>query len=55
MQSIAFASSERKDLIREMKRERQSSRRLKLHIVLLASDGLSPTEIARVLLCSRTT
>ena len=26
-----------------------------MHIVLLASDGLSPTEIARVLFCSRTT
>jgi putative transposase len=55
MQSIAITSSERKDLIREMKRERQPSRRLRLHIVLLASDGLSPTEIARVLFCSRTT
>jgi transposase len=55
MQSIASTSSERKDLIREMKRERQPSRRLRLHIVLLASDGLSPTEIARVLFCSRTT
>ena len=55
MQSIAITSSERKDLIREMKRERQPSRRLRLHIVLLASDGLSPTEIARVPFCSRTT
>ena len=55
MQSIAITSSERKDLIREMKRERQPSRRLRLHIVLLASEGLSPTEIARVLFCSRTT
>jgi Homeodomain-like domain len=26
-----------------------------MHIVLLASDGLSPTQIARVLFCSRTT
>jgi transposase len=26
-----------------------------MHIALLASDGLSPTEIARVLFCSRTT
>jgi hypothetical protein len=26
-----------------------------MHIVLLASDGRSPTEIARVLFCSRTT
>jgi transposase len=55
MQSIAITSSERKDLIREMKRERQPSRRLRLHIVLLASEGLSPTEIARLLFCSRTT
>jgi putative transposase len=55
MQSIAITSSERKDLIREMKREHQPSRRLRMHIVLLASDGLSPTEIARVLFCSRTT
>jgi transposase len=55
MQSIVITSSERKDLIREMKRERQPSRRLRLHIVLLASEGLSPTEIARVLFCSRTT
>jgi putative transposase len=38
-----------------MKRERQPSRRLRMHIVLLASDGRSPTEIARVLFCSRTT
>jgi phenylacetate-coenzyme A ligase PaaK-like adenylate-forming protein len=49
MQSIAVTSSERRDLIREMKRERQPSRRLRLRIVLLASEGLSPTEIARVL------
>jgi hypothetical protein len=55
MQSIAIAPSERKDLIREMKRERQPSRRLRMHIVLLASDGRSPTVIARVLFCSRTT
>jgi transposase len=38
-----------------MKRERRPSRRLRMHIVLLASDGRSPTEIARVLFCSRTT
>jgi putative transposase len=38
-----------------MKRERQPSRRLRMHIVLLASDGLSPTQICRVLFCSRTT
>jgi hypothetical protein len=29
-----------------------ASRRVRMHIVLLASEGLSPTEIARVLLCS---
>lgn len=55
MQSIAIASSERKDLLRKMKRERRPSRRLRMHIVLLASDGRSPTEIARILFCSRTT
>ncbi len=55
MQSITIAPSERKDLIQEMKRERRPSRRLRIHIVLLASDGRSPTEIARVLFCSRTT
>jgi transposase len=55
MQSIVITSSERKELVREMKRERIPSRRLRMHIALLASDGLSPTEIARVLFCSRTT
>ncbi len=55
MQSIAIAPEERKDLIRKMKRERQPSRRLRMHVVLLAAEGLSPTEIARVLFCSRTT
>jgi len=55
MHSITIAPSERKDLIQKMKRERRPSRRLRMHIVLLASDGLSPTEIARVLFCSRTT
>jgi transposase len=55
MQSIVIAPEERKDLIREMKRERKPSRRLRMHVVLLASDGLSPTEIARVLFCSRAT
>jgi len=55
MHSITITPSERKDLIQKMKRERQPSRRLRMHIVLLASDGLSPTEIARVLFCSRTT
>src|SRR5215211_251903 len=46
---------ERKSLIIEMKREAKPSRRLRMHIALLAFDGLSPTEIARVLFCSRTT
>jgi hypothetical protein len=55
MQSITLRSNERKDLIREMKRERKPSRRLRMHIVLLASDGYSPVRIARVLFCSRTT
>jgi hypothetical protein len=55
MQSITIAPEERKDLIRIMKRERQPSRSLRMHIVLLASEGLSPTQISRVLFCSRTT
>src|SRR5919199_6273952 len=55
MQSITLASEERKDLIRKMKRERRPSRRLRMHIVLLCAEGRSPTEIARVLFCSRTT
>jgi transposase len=55
MQSITLASEERKNLIRKMKRERLPSRRLRMHIVLLCADGRSPTEIARVLFCSRTT
>jgi DNA invertase Pin-like site-specific DNA recombinase len=55
MQSITLASGERKDLIQKMKRDRQPSRRLRMHIVLLCADGRSPTEIARVLFCSRTT
>jgi DNA-directed RNA polymerase specialized sigma24 family protein len=55
MQSITIASSERKDLIQKLKRQRQLSRRLRMHIVLLAADAYSPTEIARVLFCSRTT
>jgi putative transposase len=38
-----------------MKRERRPSRRLRMHIVLLCAEGLSPTQIARVLFCSRTT
>lgn len=55
MENITIAPSERKCLIAEMKRERKPSRRLRMHITLLASNGLSPTEIARVLFCSRTT
>jgi transposase len=55
MESIAITSAERKDLISRMKRERKPSRRLRMHIVLLASEGYSPTEISRALFCSRTT
>lgn len=55
MESIAIAPQERKSLIVEMKREARPSRRLRMHIALLASDGLSPTEISRLLFCSRTT
>jgi transposase len=55
MESIAIAPSERKGLIIEMKRERRPSRRLRMHIALLADDGRSPTEISRVLFCSRAT
>jgi transposase len=55
MESIAIASAERKDLISLMKRESKPSRRLRMHIILLAADGRSPTEISRVLFCSRTT
>jgi transposase len=55
MENITIAPQERKSLIIEMKREAKPSRRLRMHIALLAFDGLSPTEIARVLFCSRTT
>jgi putative transposase len=55
MQSITLAPEKRKDLIRRMKRERRPSSRLRMHIVLLAADGYSPTQIAHVLFCSRTT
>jgi putative transposase len=55
MQSITLAPQERKDLIVGMKRESKPSRRLRMHIVLLVSDGYRPTQIARVLFCSRTT
>jgi putative transposase len=55
MQNITIAPQLRKSLIIEMKREVKPSRRLRMHIALLASDGLSPTEISRTLFCSRTT
>src|SRR3712207_8541873 len=55
MQSITLASEERKNLIQKMKRERRPSRRLRMHIVLLCAEGRSPTEIAQILFCSRTT
>lgn len=55
MESITIAPGERKDFILGMKRERKPSRRLRMHIVLLASEGYSATKIARVLYCSRTT
>jgi transposase len=55
MESISLTQEERKALIRKMKRETKPSRRLRMHIALLAADGHSPTEIAHVLYCSRTT
>ncbi len=55
MTSIALTPQQRQLLIRQMKRETQPSRRLRMHIVLLFSDGHSPSQIARVLYCSRTT
>jgi putative transposase len=55
MQSITLTPKERKDLIVRMKRERKPSRRLRMHIVLLAADSHRPTHIASVLYCSRTT
>src|SRR3954451_22940710 len=55
MESITIAREERNVLIMEMKREVKPSRRLRMHIALLASDGRSPTEISRALFCSRTT
>ncbi len=55
MESITLAPKERKELIVGMKRERKPSRRLRMHIVLLASEGYSATKIAGVLYCSRTT
>jgi DNA-binding MarR family transcriptional regulator len=55
MESISLTQEERKALIRKMERETKPGRRLRMHIALLAADGHSPTEIARVLYCSRTT
>jgi hypothetical protein len=55
MQSITIAPDERKDLIQKMKCERRPSRRLRMHIVLLCAEDRSPTEVAWVLFCSRTT
>ena len=55
MRSITLTSQQRKDLIVQMKREMKPSRRLRMHIALLASDGFSATQISRVLFCSRTT
>ena len=55
MRSIAIAPTERKCLIAKMKRESKPSRRLRMHIILLASEDRSPTEITRFLFCSRTT
>jgi transposase len=55
MESISLTPHQRKDLIHHMKRETKPSIRLRMHIALLASDGFSPTEISRVLYCSRTT
>jgi putative transposase len=55
MESITIAPEERKSLIIEMKREMKPSRRLRMHITLLAAEGRSPTEISRALFCSRTT
>jgi biotin operon repressor len=55
MESISLTQEERKALIHKMKQETKPGRRLRMHIALLAADGHSPTEIARVLYCSRTT
>jgi hypothetical protein len=52
MENITIIPQERERLISEMKHEMRPSRRLRMHIALLASEGLSPTEIARVLFCS---
>ena len=55
MQNIIIAPQQRNSLIQKMKREVKPSRRLRMHIALLAADGRSPTEISRTLFCSRTT
>jgi len=55
VENITIAPSLRKSFITEMKRETKPSRRLRMHIILLASEDRSPTEISRVLFCSRTT
>jgi hypothetical protein len=55
MESIVIAPGERKDLIHKMKHEIKPSRRLRMHIVLLAAEDYSPTKIVRALFCSRTT
>ena len=49
MTSIKLNEKERKDIIRQMKRETKPSRRLRMHIVLLVADELKPAEIAAVL------
>jgi transposase len=55
VENITIAPQVRKSFITELKRETKPSRRLRMHIMLLASEGRSPTEISRVLFCSRTT
>jgi Homeodomain-like domain len=60
MESITIASRGNARIssarfICQMKREGKPSRRLRMHIILLAADGHSVTGIARALFCSRTT
>jgi hypothetical protein len=55
VENITIVPQIRKNFITEMKRETKPSRRLRMHIILLASEGRSPTEISRTLFCSRTT
>jgi hypothetical protein len=52
VENIIIAPQLRKSFITEMKRETKPSRRLRMHIILLASEGRSPTEISRTLFCS---